>query len=137
MSTAERPVAVVIEDDESIRYLVGAVLAKLGLRIVPAEHGEKGIADVREHRPALVTVDLRMPGIDGFATIRRIREFSDVPILMLSARDSESDEELGREAGADEYLRKPFRTRELRTLAAAMLRTPRRQDAGWAACIVD
>jgi DNA-binding response OmpR family regulator len=108
--------AVVIEDDDGIRALISLVLQRAGLHIVEASNGLEGIAAVREHDPSVVIVDIRMPGIDGFETTRRIREFSTAQIIVLSARVADADEIDSLEAGADVYMPKPFRPRELRAL---------------------
>jgi DNA-binding response OmpR family regulator len=113
--------AVVIEDDDGIRALISLVLQRAGLHIVEARNGVEGVAAVREHDPAVVIVDIRMPGIDGFETTRRIREFSGAQIIVLSARVADADELHSLEAGADVYMPKPFRPRELRALVDARL----------------
>ena len=105
---------VVIEDDLDIRLLVTTVLEEAGYAVHAAATGLDGIELVRRHDPIVTTLDVSMPGIDGFETARRIRAFSDTRILMVSARADESEQRAGREAGADDYLTKPFRPRELR-----------------------
>ena len=106
--------AVVIEDDADIRSLVVAVLEQAGYVVHSASSGLDGIELVARHDPAVTTLDVSMPGIDGFETARRIRGFSNTRILMVSARADETEERAGRDAGADDYLTKPFRPRELR-----------------------
>ncbi|MDF2047974.1 MULTISPECIES: response regulator transcription factor [Microbacterium] len=106
--------AVVIEDDADIRSLVVAVLEQAGYVVHAASSGLDGIELVARHDPAVTTLDVSMPGIDGFETARRIRGFSNTRILMVSARADETEEREGRDAGADDYLTKPFRPRELR-----------------------
>jgi two-component system, OmpR family, response regulator len=108
--------AVVIEDDEGIRSLVCAVLQRAGLTVVEASNGLDGVEAVRANAPAVVTVDIRMPGIDGFETTRRIREISDATIIVLSAHVADADESESLRAGADVYVQKPFRPRELSAL---------------------
>ena len=114
--------AVVIEDDDDVRNLVSAILNEAGFVCVPAMTGLEGINAVREHQPILTTLDVSMPGIDGFEVARRIRSFSDTYVIMLSARDEEIDTLMGLDAGADDYVTKPFRPRELRARIEAMLR---------------
>jgi DNA-binding response OmpR family regulator len=124
-STQETPiprVAVVIEDDADIRNLLHAILAQAGFTCYTAESGDEGIEAVREHQPILTTLDISLPGIDGFEVARRIRVFSSTYVIMLSARDEEIDTLMGLDAGADDYLTKPFRPRELRARIEAMLR---------------
>src|SRR3954451_15724921 len=115
-------VAVVIEDDADIRNLLEAILAQAGFTCHVAVDGASGIDAVREHQPILTTLDISLPGIDGFEVARRIRAFSSTYIVILSARDEEIDTLMGLDAGADDYLTKPFRPRELRARIEAMLR---------------
>lgn len=122
MATGPERVAVVIEDDSDIRNLLEAILGQAGFACYPAEDGISGVEAVRRHRPILTTLDISLPGIDGFEVARRIRRFSDTYIVMLTARDEEIDTLMGLDAGADDYLTKPFRPRELRARVEAMLR---------------
>ncbi|MCU1481127.1 MAG: two-component system response regulator [Subtercola sp.] len=118
-------IAVIIEDSPDISGLIDTVLSAAGFRTVVTTNGLDGIDAVREHSPVITTLDVNMPGIDGFETARRIRSFSDTYLIMLTARDDEIDTLQGLEAGADDYLVKPFRPRELRARIAAMQRRPR------------
>ncbi|MGN6197830.1 response regulator transcription factor [Humibacter sp.] len=122
-------VAVVIEDDPDIRHLVETVLEQAGFETHSAANGAAGVAAVREHDPIVTTLDISLPGMDGLQVAKRIREFSSTYIVMLTARDEEIDILLGLEAGADDYLSKPFRPRELRARIEAMLRRPRGEPA--------
>ncbi|MFK4835893.1 response regulator transcription factor [Microbacterium sp. ZW T2_14] len=121
----EARVAVVIEDEEDIRSLLSTVLAQAGFEVHGAANGADGVELVRAHRPIVTTLDVNMPGIDGFETAKRIRAISSTYIVMLSARSEEIDALQGLEAGADDYVAKPFRPRELRARIDAMLRRPR------------
>ena len=118
-------IAVIIEDDADIRQLLEQVLEQAGFVTHSAGSGLDGIEQVRRHRPTLTTLDISMPGIDGFETAKRIRAFSDTYLIMLTARNEEIDTLMGLEAGADDYIAKPFRPRELRARIEAMLRRPR------------
>jgi DNA-binding response OmpR family regulator len=122
----ERRVAVIIEDDADIGNLLAAVLAEAGFESHQTSTGVDGIEAVKEHDPILTTLDISLPGIDGFEVARRIREFSHTYIIMLSARTDEVDTLMGLDAGADDYMTKPFRPRELRARVEAMLRRLRR-----------
>jgi two-component system OmpR family response regulator len=121
----ENRVAVVIEDEADIRQLLSDVLASAGFVVHSAGSGVEGIELVRAHRPIVTTLDVSMPGIDGFETAKRIRAISSTYIVMLTARSEEIDALQGLESGADDYITKPFRPRELRARIEAMLRRPR------------
>lgn len=127
MTTAARPslVAVIIEDDPGVRSLLDEVFLAAGFETHLAGSGPEGIAAIEQHRPVITTLDINLPGIDGFEVARRIRRVSDTFIIMLSALSDESDVVLGLTSGADEYLVKPFRPRELRARIQALLRRPR------------
>jgi two-component system, OmpR family, response regulator len=120
-----RRVAVVIEDDEDIRNLLQTVLTQGGFEVIARSNGLDGIEAVRTFDPTVTTLDVNMPGIDGFETAKRIRAFSQTYIVMLTALDEEIDTLQGLESGADDYITKPFRPRELRARIEAMLRRPR------------
>ncbi|GAA3769352.1 response regulator transcription factor [Microbacterium kribbense] len=117
--------AVVIEDDDDICALLATVLEQAGFVVHTASTGLHGLNLVREQNPLVTTLDVNMPGMDGFETARRIRAISPTYLVMLSARGEEIDTLQGLEAGADDYITKPFRTRELRARIDAMLRRPR------------
>ena len=121
----EARVAVVIEDEEDIRSLLSAVLTQAGFTVHDAPDGPAGLDLVRAHDPLVTTLDVNMPGMDGFETARRIRSISSTYIVILSALTEEIDALQGLEAGADDYVAKPFRPRELRARIEAMLRRPR------------
>lgn len=125
MTRATYGTAVVIEDDAAIRTLICDVLHRTGLRAIAAANGIEGLAAVHEYDPAVVTVDLRMPGINGIETTKRIRATSAALIIVLSAHATAADEGASLAAGADAYLSKPFRPRELRARVEAHLRNPR------------
>lgn len=118
-------VAVVIEDDADIRGLITEVLEQAGFVVHAAGTGLEGIDFVRDYQPVVTTLDVSMPGMDGFETAKRIRAMSDTYIVMLTARADEIDTLQGLQAGADDYVTKPFRPRELRARIDAMLRRPR------------
>ncbi|NKX53352.1 response regulator transcription factor [Arthrobacter sp. E918] len=117
--------AVIIEDDGDIRSILESVLQQSGFEIHAAATGADGVEAVRRFEPDIITLDLGLPDFDGFEVARQVRQFSDGYIVMLSARAEELDTLLALEAGADDYLTKPFRPRELRARVAAMLRRPR------------
>ncbi len=112
----------IVEDDPEIADLLAVVLTQAGFRTFIAEDGLRGLDLIREHAPTLTTLDVNLPGIDGFEVVRRIREFSATYVIMLSARRDEIDTLTGLNLGADDYLAKPFRPRELRARVEAMIR---------------
>jgi len=114
---------VVVEDDQHIADLVEMYLRQEGFRVVQSPTGERGLEAVRTQQPRLVILDVGLPGgMDGLEVCRRLRADSDVPILMLTARDGEIDRVLGLELGADDYVTKPFAPRELVARVRAILR---------------
>lgn len=115
----------VVDDEANLRHTLGYALRQEGYEVLTAENGEDGLATFRSAKPELVILDVMLPRIDGFEVCRRIRRESDVPILMLTARDTELDKVVGLEIGADDYLAKPFSMRELVARVRAMLRRAR------------
>ena len=118
--------AVVIDDDPDVRDLLVEILTSAGFEVVAVDNGADGVAAVIEHDPAITTLDVNMPGIDGYETARRIREQSDSYIVMITALADEADAVLGFSVGADDVVVKPFRARELR---ARILAAERRHAA--------
>ena len=122
-STATGGVLLLVEDDESIGRLVKAYLEQQdGWRVVWLRSGEEAVAELRRHPVRLVVLDIGLPGIDGFEVCRRLRAYSKVPIVLLTARDEEPDRVAGLELGADDYVAKPFSPRELAARIKAILR---------------
>jgi DNA-binding response OmpR family regulator len=114
---------ILIADDEAgIRDLARLYLEKEGFRVQMAENGAQAVAQVRQNPPALLVLDLMMPEMDGWEVCRRIRTESDLPILILTARDEDIDKIVALEMGADDYLTKPFNPRELVARVRAILR---------------
>ena len=124
-----------IEDEESIADLVRMYFEQEGFRLVHAGDGESGLDAVRDRSPRAVLLDLGQPGIDGIEVCRRIRASSDVPVIMLTARDAEVDKIVGLEIGADDYVTKPFSPRELVARVRAVLR--RSEEAPRTAAVVE
>ena len=111
-----------VEDEHSIGSMTRGYLERSGWRVVWVRSGEEALAELGRHQVRLVILDIRLPGIDGFDVARLVRTRSDVPILMLTARDEEPDRVAGLELGADDYLTKPFSPRELVARMKAVLR---------------
>ncbi|WP_181373615.1 response regulator transcription factor [Microbacterium sp. HMWF026] len=128
-STELLKTAVIVEDDPDIRHLLVEVLESAGFSTVSVGNGIDGVRAVIAYQPLITTLDVNMPGIDGFEAARRIRAQSDTYIIMLTGLEEEADVVLGLGAGADEYVVKPFRPRELRARIEALLRRPRSGDA--------
>ena len=126
MAEAARQTAVVIDDDADVRDLLVQVLSSAGFDVIAVDNGYDGVDAVRTHDPDITTLDVNMPGIDGFETARRIREHSNTYILLITALTEEADAVLGFSVGADDVVTKPFRARELRArVLAAQRRRPR------------
>ena len=112
----------IVEDDHNIGSLVRTYLERDGYGVVWVRSGEEALAELERHPLSLVVLDVGLPGIDGFEVCRRVRARSEVPVIMLTARDEEVDRVLGLELGADDYVPKPFSPRELVARVKAVLR---------------
>ena len=112
----------VVDDEQSIMNIIAFNLKKEGYEVVTAEDGEMAITIFDIEKPDLILLDIMMPKIDGYGVCKRIRDKSDVPIIMLTARADEVDKVLGLEIGADDYVTKPFSNRELMARVKANLR---------------
>ena len=120
----------VVEDEASIASFVSLYLKNAGYTVRTAATGSEALAQATAQEPALIVLDLMLPDIDGIEVCRRIRKASDVPILMLTARDEDVDKIIGLEVGADDYLTKPFNPRELVARVKSILRraAPAREE---------
>jgi DNA-binding response OmpR family regulator len=126
MADGAGPTRVLVVDDEAnLVELVQGYLERERFDVVTAADGPTAVALARDARPDLIVLDLMLPGFDGLEVCRRVREFSDAYILMLTARAEEVDKIVGLSMGADDYLTKPFSPRELVARVKAMLRRPR------------
>ncbi|WP_422935616.1 response regulator transcription factor [Sinomonas sp. P47F7] len=117
--------AVVVEDDDDMRILLARTLQRHGFDVAEADTGADGLRLVREHSPDLVTLDLNLPDLDGTEVCRRLREFSDAYVIMITGRGDEIDELTGLQIGADDYISKPFSPRTVQARIEAMFRRPR------------
>src|SRR5687767_12176288 len=132
--TDNLPAIVVIEDDAPIRKFLRAALKGEGFRVLEADTGQEGLRLVTRERPDLVLLDLGLPDRDGLEVLNEVRGWSAVPIIILSARGQEKDKVAALDAGADDYLMKPFGIGELLARIrvalrhAARLDTPERQE---------
>lgn len=112
----------VIDDEEDVRGLLRDLLERAGYQVNVAADGRQGLRQLYTAPPDLVVLDVVMPGLDGWQTLERIRDLSDVPVLMLTARTGELEKVRGLKAGADDYLGKPFGRQELLARVGALLR---------------
>ncbi len=111
-----------VEDDDAIADMLRGFVERDGYRFLHALTGEEAVERLRIRPVSAILLDINLPGIDGIETCRRIREFSQTPVIMLTARDTEVDKVLGLEMGADDYVTKPFSPRELMARVKAVLR---------------
>jgi DNA-binding response OmpR family regulator len=118
------PTLLIVEDEEHLRATLAYNLRKAGYEVQVAASGPEAVLQFGTSKPDLVLLDVMLPGYDGFEVCRHIRQVSGVPILMLTARSDEIDTVVGLELGADDYIAKPFRMRELVARVAAALRRP-------------
>src|SRR6266851_236896 len=129
----------VVDDEQNIIELATMYLEQEGFRVISARDGQAALDRVKADRPALVVLDLMLPKIDGWQVCRKIRADSDLPILMVTARDDDVDKIVGLELGADDYMTKPFNPRELVARVKAILRRtePRRAEPAGPVRIAD
>ena len=117
----------VVDDDRDIRKLVAELLRRAGHDVREAENGRAGLRALHASPPDLVLLDVSMPDLDGWQTLERIRDLTDVPVLMLTARGDELERVRGLQAGADDYVTKPFDRQELVARVQALLRRAERR----------
>ena len=127
--SAER-VVLLVEDEASMRRFLRASLPAHGYKLIEAATGEEGLREAAARRPDIVLLDLGLPDLDGLEVTRRLREWSRTPLLILSARGQESDKVAALDAGADDYVTKPFGMEELLARMRVALRHAARVDAG-------
>jgi len=117
-----KPNIMVVDDEKNICELIRLYLEKEGFAVTIANNGSDAIAMIRQNRPDLVLLDIMMPVIDGWEVCRQVREFSQVPIIMLTAKGETFDKVMGLDLGADDYIVKPFDTKEVVARVKAVLR---------------
>ena len=121
-----KPLILVVEDDTAIRSLITTTLKAHDYRYLTAVNGESAVLEASSHNPDIILLDLGLPDIDGVEVIRRVRSWSNLPIIVISARSEDTDKIDALDAGADDYLTKPFSVEEL---LARLRVTQRRLDA--------
>lgn len=123
------PRILVVDDERAIRRFLHTVLTTHGYVVFEAESGEEALKTVAQHRPDVVILDLGLPGLDGIEVTQRLREWTEIPIIVLSVRERETDKIAALDAGADDYLTKPFGVGELLARLRASLRRIIQPDA--------
>jgi len=118
----------VVDDDRDVRALVAELLERAGYTVIQAPNGREGLHLLYQRRPDLVVLDVSMPELDGWATLERIRELSDVPVVMLSALGAELEKVRALRSGADDYITKPFGRQELLARVESVLRRAPARD---------
>lgn len=124
----EKQLILIVDDDKNILMILEMYLKKEGFEVVTCENGKEAVRLFGEIKPALVLLDVMLPGMDGFEVLSEIRKKSDTPIIMLTARGSTTDRIQGLENGADDYVAKPFDSNELVARVKAVLRRSAPQD---------
>lgn len=112
----------VVDDDENIRDLISLYLTKDGYEVEQFESGEKSLEALKSITPDLVLLDIMMPGMDGYDTLKAIRKLGSIPVIMVTAKDETFDKVLGLELGADDYIVKPFEPKEMTARVKAVIR---------------
>jgi two-component system KDP operon response regulator KdpE len=125
MSSAANPpsiTALVVDDEPQIRRLLTVTLEANGYRVITANTGQEGLVLAAQHRPAVVILDLGLPDLNGLEVLKRLREWSETPVLILTVQDAEAEKIQALDGGADDYVTKPFNTGELLARLRAALR---------------
>ncbi len=125
-----KPAALIIDDEVQMRRLLRVALEAAGYAVREADAGQPGLAEIAMRRPDVVLLDLGLPDMDGLAVLRRLREWSEVPVVILTVRDDEADKVAALDSGADDYVTKPFSTPELLARLRAAQRRARPAEEG-------
>src|SRR5512135_1136825 len=112
----------VVDDQSSVRQLLQEYLTEQGFRVITAEDGQRALYAARHDQPDLILLDIMMPKMDGYQFLRQYRQERQTPVIIITAREEETDSVLGLDLGADDYVIKPFRMRELMARIRAVLR---------------
>ncbi|MFH1452608.1 MAG: response regulator transcription factor [Armatimonadota bacterium] len=117
-----KDIVLIVDDDKKIAEILKSYFLKNNFTVITAYDGNEAMAAIRKNKPDIVILDLMLPGIDGFEVLKQARKDSNIPIIMLTAKDEETDKLVGLEVGADDYIAKPFSPREVVARAKAVLR---------------
>lgn len=123
-----KPLALIIDDEIQIRRLLRVVLEAENYSVHEAETGQQGLVETANHKPAVILLDLGLPDMDGLSVLKRLREWSETPVLVLSVHDDEAGKVAALDAGAEDYVTKPFSTPELLARLRAAQRKNRRAE---------
>jgi two-component system KDP operon response regulator KdpE len=123
-----KPIALIIDDEVQIRRLLRVALEAENYQVHEAETGQQGLIEVANFKPAVIVLDLGLPDLEGLEVLKRLREWSEAPVLVLSVRDDEAGKVAALDAGADDYVTKPFGTHELLARLRAAQRKTRPQE---------
>jgi two-component system KDP operon response regulator KdpE len=123
-----KPTALIIDDEVQIRRLLRVALEAENYQVREAENGQRGLVEIANHKPAIVLLDLGLPDMDGLELLKRLREWSETPVIVLTVRDDENEKVTALDAGADDYVTKPFGTPELLARLRAAQRKTRPEE---------
>jgi two-component system KDP operon response regulator KdpE len=123
-----KPIALIIDDEVQIRRLLRVALEAENYQVREAETGQQGLIEIATSKPAVIVLDLGLPDLEGLEVLKRLREWSEAPVLVLSVRDDEAGKVAALDAGADDYVTKPFGTHELLARLRAAQRKTRPQE---------
>jgi len=130
MNPSEKPLVLIVDDEPQIRRLLTVTLEANAYRVLAAASGQEGVVLAAQHRPALVILDIGLPDLSGQEVLRRLREWSNAPVIVLSVQDDEKGKVAALDAGADDYVTKPFNTDELLArLRVALRRSTKTEEA--------
>ena len=123
-----KPVALIVDDEPQIRRLLRVVLEGENYQVQEAENGQQGLTEIANRRPAIILLDLGLPDMEGLEELKRLREWSEAPVLVLSVRDDEQSKVAALDSGAEDYVTKPFSTAELLARLRAAQRKTRPEE---------
>ena len=123
-----KPVALIVDDEPQIRRLLRVVLEGENYQVQEAENGQQGLTEIANRRPAIILLDLGLPDMEGLEVLKRLREWSEAPVIVLSVRDDEQSKVAALDSGAEDYVTKPFSTAELLARLRAAQRKTRPEE---------